>query len=152
MRELADRYEEQAVVLKGAKEDNAAAAAQSALRVAGASSWTWARAAAGRRAERGASPSAGSAAPSVRSQETKDTATTFSALTEDSHDERRLCGLPTSLGSVERFGELLRLNERAPGEEARDDAVSVERERYRRLLEGTGAAGGSRPRDGGTAG
>ena len=32
--------------------------------------------------------SAGSPAPSVRSQETKDTATTFSALTEDSHDER----------------------------------------------------------------
>ena len=28
MRELADRYEEQAVVLKGAKEDNAAVAAQ----------------------------------------------------------------------------------------------------------------------------
>ena len=88
MRELVNRYEEQAVLLKGAKEDNAAAAAQSALRVAGASSWTWARAAAGRRAERGASPSAGSAAPSVRSQETKDTTTTFSALTEDSHDER----------------------------------------------------------------
>ena len=32
MRELVNRYEEQAVVLKGAKEDNAAAAAQSALR------------------------------------------------------------------------------------------------------------------------
>ena len=125
---------------------------------AGASSWTWARAAAGRRAARGASPSAGSPAPSVRScvrsQETKDTATTFSALTEDSHDKRRLCGLPTSLRSVERlaFSELLRLNERAPGEEARDDALSVERERYRRLLEGTGAAGGSGPRDGSTAG
>ena len=99
MRELVNRYEEQAVLLKGAKEDNAAAAAQSALRVAGASSWTWARAAAGRRAERGASPSAGSAAPSVRSQETKDTAMTFSALTEDSHDERQLCSLPTSLGT-----------------------------------------------------
>ena len=50
------------------------------------------------------------------------------------------------------FGELLRLNERAPGEEARDDAVSVEREHYCRLLEGTGAAGGSGPQDGGTAG
>ena len=106
------------------------------------------------RAERGASPSAGSAAPSVRSQETKDTATTFSALTEDSHDKRRLCGLPTSLRSVERlaFSELLRLNERAPGEEARDDALSVERERHRRLLESTGAAGGSGPRDGSTVG
>ena len=50
------------------------------------------------------------------------------------------------------FSELLRLNERAPGEEARDDAVSVERERYRCLLEGAGAAGGSGPWDGGTAG
>ena len=50
------------------------------------------------------------------------------------------------------FSELLRINERAPGEEARDDAVSVERERYCRLLEGTGAAGGSGPRDGGIAG
>ena len=50
------------------------------------------------------------------------------------------------------FSELLRLNERAPGEEARDDAVSVEREHYCRLLEGTGAAGGSGPQDGGTAG
>ena len=97
----------------------------------------------GRGRPSGGGPSAGPR-NQPRSQETKDTATTFSAHTKDSHDERQLYGLPTSFGSVERlaFDELLRLNERAPGEEARDDAVSVERERYRRLLEGTGAAGG----------